>query len=173
MSNWLTWTFLMSKYFSGSRPLWLNGVQLTDIKTVYKIKQSQCVRLQCAVFPAVLLRNRQLWHTTYKMFMVSVFLWTAHLFFMSIAYGVYGNDGNYEKLQATKYVGKSTEIFSYFLCSTRQNWISISLKVWLENVRPGSVFIKHLKSNMYVTLNAIGSFQCNLCSHWLIQIFIT
>ena len=38
---------------------------------------------------------------------------------------------------------------------------------------PGPVFIKHLKSNVYVTLNAIGSFQCNLCSHWLIQIFIT
>ena len=35
----------------------------------------------------------------------------------------------------------------------------------------GPVFIKHLKSNVYVTLNAIGSFQCNLCSHWLIQIF--
>jgi len=29
------------------------------------------------------------------------------------------------------------------------------------------------KSNVYVTLNAIGSFQCNLCSHWLIQIFVT
>jgi len=39
----------------------------------------------------------------------------------------------------------------------------------------GPVFIKHLKSNVYVTLNAIGSFQCNLhvCSYWLIQIFIT
>jgi len=37
---------------------------------------------------------------------------------------------------------------------------------------PGPVFIKHLKSNVYVTLNAIGSFQCNLCSHWLIQILI-
>jgi len=37
----------------------------------------------------------------------------------------------------------------------------------------GPVFIKHLKSNVYVTLNAIGSFQSNLCSHWLIQIFIT
>jgi len=31
--------------------------------------------------------------------------------------------------------------------------------------RPGPVFIKHLKSNVYVTLNAISS--------WLIQIFIT
>jgi len=40
-------------------------------------------------------------------------------------------------------------------------------------VTSGPVFIKHLKSNVYVTLNAIGSFQCNLCSHWLIQIFIT
>jgi len=29
------------------------------------------------------------------------------------------------------------------------------------------------KSNVYVTLNAIGSFQCNLCSHWLIQILVT
>ena len=38
---------------------------------------------------------------------------------------------------------------------------------------PGPVFIKHLKSNVYVTLNAIGSFLCNLCFHWLIQIFIT
>jgi len=38
----------------------------------------------------------------------------------------------------------------------------------------GPVFIKHLKSNVYViTLNAIGSFLCYLCFHWLIQIFIT
>jgi len=42
-----------------------------------------------------------------------------------------------------------------------------------NNSRSGPVFIKHLKSNVYVTLNAIGSLQCNLCSHWLIQIFIT
>ena len=28
------------------------------------------------------------------------------------------------------------------------------------------------KSYVYVTLNAIGSFQCNLCSHWLIQILL-
>jgi len=40
-------------------------------------------------------------------------------------------------------------------------------------LKPGPVFMKHLKSNVYVTLNAIGSFQCNLCSHWLIQIIIT
>ena len=37
----------------------------------------------------------------------------------------------------------------------------------------GPVFIKHLKSNVYVTLNVIGSFLCNLCFHWLIQTFIT
>jgi len=37
----------------------------------------------------------------------------------------------------------------------------------------GPIFIKHLKSNVYVTLNAIGSFLCNLCFHWMIQIFIT
>ena len=40
-------------------------------------------------------------------------------------------------------------------------------------VSTGPVFIKHLKSNVYVTHNAIGSFRCNLCSHWLIQILIT
>jgi len=40
-------------------------------------------------------------------------------------------------------------------------------------MKTGPVFIKHLESNVYVTLSAIGSFQCNLCSHWLIQIFIT
>ncbi|XP_052803315.1 transmembrane protein 145-like isoform X2 [Mya arenaria] len=62
----------------------------------------------CAVF----LRNRQLWHTTYKMYMVSVFLWTFYLFLMSMAYGVYGNDGNYEKLQATKYAGRAFEALS-------------------------------------------------------------
>ena len=36
----------------------------------------------------------------------------------------------------------------------------------------GPVFIKHLKSNVYVTLNAIGSFRCYLCSHWLIQFLL-
>jgi len=34
---------------------------------------------------------------------------------------------------------------------------------------PRAWFIKRLKSNVYVTLNPIGSFQCNLCSHWLIK----
>ena len=55
---------------------------------------------------------------------------------------------------------------------TRQTWLfTINLPSKLSI--PGNVFIKHLKSNVYVTLNAIGSCQCNLCSHWLIQIFIT
>ena len=44
---------------------------------------------------------------------------------------------------------------------------------WHVDITSGPVFIKHLKSNVYVTVNAIGSFWCNLCSHWLIQIFIT
>jgi len=35
----------------------------------------------------------------------------------------------------------------------------------------GPVFIKHVKSNVYVTLNAIGSFLCNLCFHWLIKFY--
>ena len=33
--------------------------------------------------------------------------------------------------------------------------------------RPGSVFIKQLKSNVYVSLTSIGSFWCYFYSHWL------
>ena len=40
----------------------------------------------------------------------------------------------------------------------------------MSEARIRAVLIKHLKSNVYVTLNTIGSFRCNLCSHWLIQI---
>jgi len=50
---------------------------------------------------------------------------------------------------------------------------SCSCKLLLASLSVGPVFIKHLKSNVYVTLNAIGSFLCNLCFHWLIQNFIT
>jgi len=32
---------------------------------------------------------------------------------------------------------------------------------------PGAVFIKQLKSNVYVSLTSIGSFRCYLYSHWL------
>ena len=50
--------------------------------------------------------------------------------------------------------------------------IMCNTNAWhISNMSSGPVFIKHLKSNVYVTLNAIGSFQRNLCSHWLIQIF--
>jgi len=49
-----------------------------------------------------------------------------------------------------------------------RHWLSCPSQ--LTHVRSsGPVFIKHLKSNVYVTLNAVGSFQCNLCSHWLIH----
>lgn len=61
---------------------------------------------------AVLLRNRQLWHTTYKMYMVSVFLWTFYLFLMSVGYGVYGNDGLEWKLRGTKYAARAFESIS-------------------------------------------------------------
>ena len=57
----------------------------------------------------------------------------------------------------------TNDIFSVFWRSAvlkRICWCTRSLWRW-----PGSVFIKHLKSSVYVTLNAIGSFQCNLCSH--------
>jgi hypothetical protein len=40
-----------------------------------------------------LLRQRQLFHTTYKMYMVSLGLWTFSLLLYSIAYGKYANTG--------------------------------------------------------------------------------
>jgi len=35
------------------------------------------------------------------------------------------------------------------------------------HTRPWAVFIKQLKSNVYVSLSSIGSFRCYLYSHWL------
>ena len=58
----------------------------------------------------------------------------------------------------------------YLTCDTCEEAVSY---LWSKADSTGPVFIKHLKSNVYVTLNAIGSFLCNLCSHWLITIFIT
>ncbi|XP_046338890.1 transmembrane protein 145-like isoform X1 [Haliotis rufescens] len=46
---------------------------------------------------AVVLRNRQLFHTTYKMYMVAVALWTFHVFLMCIAYGKYSDTGREER----------------------------------------------------------------------------
>ena len=42
---------------------------------------------------SVILRSRQLFHTTYKMYIASLSLEVLHLFFMCIAYGKYANDG--------------------------------------------------------------------------------
>lgn len=50
-----------------------------------------------------LLRQRQLFHTTYKMYMVSLGLWTFSLFLYSIAYGKYANTGYKET--GTEYAG--------------------------------------------------------------------
>ncbi|KAK7471682.1 hypothetical protein BaRGS_00035655 [Batillaria attramentaria] len=43
----------------------------------------------CAVF----LRNKQMFHTTYKMYMVAISLWTFGLFLFCIAWGCYGDSG--------------------------------------------------------------------------------
>ncbi|KAL4228435.1 hypothetical protein ACF0H5_011482 [Mactra antiquata] len=65
-----------------------------------------------SIICAVILRNRQLWHTTYKMYMVSVGLWTMYLFLMSVGYGIYGNDGLEYKLRSTKYAARTCESIS-------------------------------------------------------------
>ncbi|KAL3886685.1 hypothetical protein ACJMK2_026664 [Sinanodonta woodiana] len=62
-----------------------------------------------SVICAVLLRARQLWHSTYKLFMVSVAFWIMNLFFMTVGYGVYGNDGNYDKLRRLRTTGRVFE----------------------------------------------------------------
>ena len=54
-------------------------------------------------FGSDLLRQRQLFHTTYKMYMVSLGLWTFSLFLYSIAYGKYANTGYKET--GTEYAG--------------------------------------------------------------------
>ncbi|ESP00088.1 hypothetical protein LOTGIDRAFT_213289, partial [Lottia gigantea] len=46
-----------------------------------------------SIVVAVHLKNRQLFHTTYKMYIVSLGLWTFHLLLLSIAYGRYGDSG--------------------------------------------------------------------------------
>ncbi|CAG2228871.1 unnamed protein product [Mytilus edulis] len=53
---------------------------------------------------AYLLKQRQLFHTTYKMFMVALLFWLVGLMFASISYGMYGGSG-YEQPQ-TKVVGR-------------------------------------------------------------------
>ncbi|BFZ14395.1 hypothetical protein BsWGS_17433 [Bradybaena similaris] len=42
---------------------------------------------------AAVLRSKNLFHTTYKMYLVALFVWTVHLLFMVIAWGCYGNTG--------------------------------------------------------------------------------
>lgn len=69
------------------------------------LRESSVYDISNAFFVVVMLRMRQLWHTTYKMYMVSVFLWTFYLFLMCVAYGIYGNDGLEWKLRGTRYAG--------------------------------------------------------------------
>ncbi|KAK3596449.1 hypothetical protein CHS0354_015921 [Potamilus streckersoni] len=59
-----------------------------------------------------LLRARQLWHSTYKLFMTSLAFWIMYLFFMTLGYGIYGNDGNYDKLKRLKTTGRVFEAVS-------------------------------------------------------------
>ncbi|XP_063439101.1 transmembrane protein 145-like isoform X5 [Mytilus trossulus] len=53
---------------------------------------------------AYLLKQRQLFHTTYKMFMFALLFWLIGLMFASISYGMYGDSG-YEQPE-TKVVGR-------------------------------------------------------------------
>ncbi|XP_050416029.1 transmembrane protein 145 [Patella vulgata] len=51
------------------------------------------IMLALSIVCASFLQKRQLFHTTYKMYLVSVSLWTFHLFLLCIGYGMYGDTG--------------------------------------------------------------------------------
>ncbi|XP_033758709.1 LOW QUALITY PROTEIN: transmembrane protein 145-like [Pecten maximus] len=51
-----------------------------------------------AIICAIMLKSRQLFHTTYKLYILSVSLWLINLFFLSVANGKYSADG-YENNQ--------------------------------------------------------------------------
>ncbi|CAH1797966.1 unnamed protein product, partial [Owenia fusiformis] len=51
------------------------------------------IMLGLTLWAAVILRGRQLFHTTYKMYMVSLATQCMHLLIMCIAYGKFANDG--------------------------------------------------------------------------------
>lgn len=55
------------------------------------------VMVVLSVICAVVLRTRQLFHSTYKLYMTSLILWFFGLFLMSIAWGMYGDSGWQEK----------------------------------------------------------------------------
>ncbi|KAK7491023.1 hypothetical protein BaRGS_00017719 [Batillaria attramentaria] len=55
------------------------------------------VMVVLSVVCAVVLRSRQLFHSTYKLYMVSLILWFFGLLLMSIAWGLYGDSGWQEK----------------------------------------------------------------------------
>lgn len=61
-----------------------------------------------------LLRQRQLFHTTYKMYMVSIGLWTFSLLLYSIAYGKYANTGYKE--HGTEYAGINQSGLHHIYC---------------------------------------------------------
>lgn len=67
--------------------------------------------LGVSVLFAYLLRQRQLFHTTYKMYMVSIGLWTFSLLLYSIAYGKYANTGYKE--HGTEYAARAFGTMSY------------------------------------------------------------
>lgn len=67
--------------------------------------------LGVSVLFAYLLRQRQLFHTTYKMYMVSIGLWTFSLLLYSIAYGKYANTGYKE--HGTEYAARAFGTLSY------------------------------------------------------------
>lgn len=67
--------------------------------------------LGISVLFAYLLRQRQLFHTTYKMYMVSIGLWTFSLLLYSIAYGKYANTGYKE--HGTEYAARAFGTLSY------------------------------------------------------------
>ena len=109
------------------------------VTVIYHVLQYEYRIMLFYMFFLVVLRNRQLFHTTYKIYMSSISLEVVYLFIACISYGKYANDGldNYK----TKVLGKHI-----FLSSIELNTTGATLK-----------------RNVYKKIDLGNSFNAFLC----------
>ncbi|GFO46860.1 transmembrane protein 145, partial [Plakobranchus ocellatus] len=86
-----------------------------------------------SIICAVVLKKRQLLHTTYRLYLASVTLWTIHLLCMVIAWGSYGTTGwemrRMEVLGRCQYTFKPLSQAHYSDCIDVNTHSSLCLKL--------------------------------------------
>ncbi|XP_064609022.1 transmembrane protein 145-like [Liolophura sinensis] len=70
------------------------------------------IKLALSIFVGVKLASKQLFHTTYKMYITSMGFYTFHLFLQLVAYWKYANDGLPDSFHGTKLFGRLMEAIS-------------------------------------------------------------